>query len=95
VRRGRRRAARFIRFETQSALPDGPDGAPDFRALPRLSSTDVADALQVARARILRYLEQRRVITLDAPAIGVRLDGPHRAEEAQDVSGGFGWERHA
>jgi hypothetical protein len=39
------------------------DGATEFRALPRLSTTDVADALQVARARILRYLEQRRVIT--------------------------------
>jgi hypothetical protein len=45
-----------------------PDSAPEFRPLPRLSTTDVADALQVARARILRYLEQRRVITLDSDA---------------------------
>ncbi|HVZ36399.1 MAG TPA: transposase, partial [Polyangiaceae bacterium] len=29
-----------------------------FRSLPHLSTTDVADALQVARARILRYLER-------------------------------------
>jgi hypothetical protein len=49
-------------------VADGPDGAPDFRALPRLSTTDVADALQVARARILRYLERRGVITLDPDA---------------------------
>jgi hypothetical protein len=46
----------------------GPDGTPEFRALPRLSTTDVADALQVARARILRYLERRGVITLDSDA---------------------------
>jgi hypothetical protein len=48
--------------------PDGPDGTPEFRALPHLSTTDVADALQVARARILRYLERSRVITLDPDA---------------------------
>lgn len=41
------------------------NAAPEFRALPRLSTTEVADALQVARARILRYLERQRVITLD------------------------------
>lgn len=29
----------------------GADAVPEFRALPRLSTTDVADALQVARAR--------------------------------------------
>jgi hypothetical protein len=46
----------------------GPDGTPEFRALTRLSTTDVADALQVARARILRYLEKRSVITLDSDA---------------------------
>src|SRR5438034_9833631 len=44
------------------------DGTPEFHALPRLSTTDVADALQVARARILRYLERRGVITLDSDA---------------------------
>ncbi|HVW25470.1 MAG TPA: transposase zinc-binding domain-containing protein, partial [Polyangiaceae bacterium] len=33
-----------------------------FRSLPHLSTTDVADALQVARARILRYLERCAVI---------------------------------
>ncbi|MDF3067088.1 MAG: transposase [Polyangiaceae bacterium] len=46
----------------------GGDGTPEFRALPRLSTTDVADAPQVAHARILRYLEQRRVITLESDA---------------------------
>ena len=40
----------------------GPDGTPEFRALPRLSTTDVADALQVARAHILRYLQRRGII---------------------------------
>lgn len=39
-----------------------------FRSLTRLSTTDMADALQVARARILRYLEKRGVITLDSDA---------------------------
>jgi hypothetical protein len=46
----------------------GVDGAPEFRALPRLSTSGVADALQVARARILRYLERRGVIALDSDA---------------------------
>ncbi|HEX2873560.1 MAG TPA: transposase [Polyangiaceae bacterium] len=46
----------------------GRDATPEFRALPRLSTTDVADALQVARARILRYLKKRGVITLDSDA---------------------------
>jgi hypothetical protein len=46
----------------------GPDGKPEFRALPRLSTTDVADALQIAHARILRYRERRGVITLDSDA---------------------------
>jgi hypothetical protein len=44
------------------------EDAPLFRALPRLSTSEVADALQVARARILRYLERHRVITLDPDA---------------------------
>jgi hypothetical protein len=44
------------------------NAAPEFRALSRLATTDVADALQVARARILRYLERRGVITLDSDA---------------------------
>jgi len=38
------------------------DGTLEFRALSRLSTTDVADALQVARARILACLERRNVI---------------------------------
>ena len=33
----------------------GPDGQPNFRALPRLKTDEVGDVLQVARVRILRY----------------------------------------
>jgi hypothetical protein len=43
----------------------GSDGNLEFRALSRLSTSDVADALQIARARILGYLERQRVITVD------------------------------
>jgi hypothetical protein len=50
------------------------DGSLAFRALPRLSTTDVADALQIARARILRYLERRGVIHIDADADVLRVD---------------------
>ncbi|HEX5076892.1 MAG TPA: transposase [Gemmatimonadaceae bacterium] len=49
------------------------DGSLEFRVLPRLSTTDVADALQVARARILAYLERRNVIHIDADAV-LRVD---------------------
>jgi len=52
----------------------GPDGQPVFRALPRLSTTDVADVLQVARARILRHLERRGVISVDDEALLVDDD---------------------
>lgn len=38
------------------------DGALRFCPLPRLSSTDVAELLQVVRVRILRFLERRGVI---------------------------------
>ena len=34
----------------------------------RLSTSDVADALQIARARILGYLKRQRVITVDPDA---------------------------
>jgi hypothetical protein len=44
------------------------DGSLEFRAPPRLSTTDVADVLQIARARILRYLERRGVIQIDTDA---------------------------
>ena len=50
------------------------DGSPEFRPLPRLSTTDVADALQVARARILGYLERRGVIHIDEDALVVDGD---------------------
>jgi hypothetical protein len=49
-----------------------PDGQPVFRALPRLSTTGVADVLQVARARILRHLERRGVISVDDEALRKR-----------------------
>jgi hypothetical protein len=39
-----------------------PSGELDFVALPRLSTSEVADVLQVVRARIVRYLERRGVI---------------------------------
>src|SRR5688572_26500876 len=39
-----------------------PDGELGFRSLPHLSTSDVADALQIARARILRHLARRGVL---------------------------------
>jgi putative transposase len=51
-----------------------PSGNLEFRALSRLSTTDVADALQVARARILAHLERRGVIHIDADADVLRVD---------------------
>ena len=50
------------------------DGSPAFRALPRLSTTDVADALQVARVRILGHLERRGVIQVDPDAGILHVD---------------------
>ncbi len=40
----------------------GPDGKPEFVALPRLATDDVADLLQIIRVRIVRMLERRGVI---------------------------------
>jgi hypothetical protein len=37
----------------------GLDGNLEFRPLPQLSTSDVADALQIARARFLGYLTLR------------------------------------
>lgn len=50
------------------------DGSPVFRPLPRLSTTDVADALQIARVRILGYLQRRGVIRIDEEALLVDGD---------------------
>jgi hypothetical protein len=50
------------------------DESLEFRALPRLSTTDVADVLQIARARILRYLERRGVIHIDIDAEVLHVD---------------------
>jgi len=54
----------------------GPDGErPVFHALPHLSTTAVADVLQLARARILRLLRKRGVIEeVDAEAFTVSED---------------------
>jgi hypothetical protein len=49
-------------------------GTPVFRVLPRISTTDVADALQVARARILAHLERRGVIRIDRDADLLHVD---------------------
>src|SRR5262249_25867771 len=43
----------------------GADGKPVFHALPRLSTSDVADVLQAARARILGDLRRRGVVVMD------------------------------
>jgi hypothetical protein len=40
----------------------GTDGMPEFVALPRLTTNDVADLLQIIRVRIVRMLERRGVI---------------------------------
>jgi hypothetical protein len=40
----------------------GSDGSPSFRALPRLSTSEVADVLQVVRVRLLRHFVRHRVI---------------------------------
>ncbi|HEY6560371.1 MAG TPA: transposase zinc-binding domain-containing protein [Polyangiaceae bacterium] len=55
------------------------DGELVFRALRRLSATDVADALQVARARILGHLKSRGVIRIDDDALCVDDDLAERA----------------
>jgi hypothetical protein len=43
----------------------GADGKPVFHALPRLSTSDVADVLQAARARIVGDLRRRGVVVID------------------------------
>jgi len=48
-----------------------PEQEPLFHPLPRLSSIDVADILQVARVRILRYLQRRALICVDPEAITI------------------------
>jgi hypothetical protein len=45
-----------------------PNQKPVFHPLPRLSSSEVADILQVARVRILRYLQRRALICVDPQA---------------------------
>jgi hypothetical protein len=59
------------------------DGILEFRALPRLSTTDVADVLQIARARILGYLERRGVIHIDVDAERGRRLPPSISKETR------------
>jgi putative transposase len=42
------------------------EGVPSFRALPDLSTSDVADVLQVTRVRIVRFRQRRGVLSADA-----------------------------
>jgi len=49
----------------------GPDGQPSFRALPRLKTDEVADVLQVACVRILRFLARRGVVHLLPEALEI------------------------
>jgi hypothetical protein len=57
--------------QLSGAAPAEAHGGLGFRALPHLSTTDVADALQIARARILRYLGRRGVIRVGDDALSV------------------------
>jgi hypothetical protein len=52
----------------------GPDSAPVFRTLPRLSTTDTAEVLQIVRARVLRHLRRRGVLS-DGSEATVEEDG--------------------
>jgi hypothetical protein len=54
------------------------DGVPGFRALSHLSTSDVADVLKIARARIVRLLQRRGVLSADAEATGVDEEFAHR-----------------
>lgn len=55
-----------------TAAPE-PDAKPLFHPLPHLTDQDVADVLQIARARILRYLVRHRVVE-DSPDAAVLPD---------------------
>jgi hypothetical protein len=52
-----------------------PDGELGFRSLPHPSTGDVADALQIARARILRHLGRRGVLRVGDDALFSVDDG--------------------
>ena len=57
-----------------------------FRALPHLSTTDVADVLQIARARILRHLESRGVIRVDDETLSVDDELAERDADSGEAS---------
>jgi hypothetical protein len=49
----------------------GPDGKPVFRALGRLKTDEVADVVQITKARVLKALERRGVVRVCPDALGV------------------------
>ena len=49
----------------------GPDGLPVFRALGRLRTDEVADVVQITKARVLKALERRGVVRVSPDALEV------------------------
>jgi hypothetical protein len=49
----------------------GPDGQPVFRALGRLKTDEVADVVQITKARVLRTLERQGVVRVSPEALEV------------------------
>ena len=49
----------------------GPDGLPVFRALCRLKTDEVADVVQITKARVLKALERRGVVRVSPEALEV------------------------
>jgi hypothetical protein len=49
----------------------GPDGQPVFRALGRLKTDEVADVVQITKARVLKALERRGVVRFSPEALEV------------------------
>jgi len=55
-------------------VPDPAGGRPAFHALPYLSDTAVADVLQIARSRIIKFLARRGVVDVDDDLVTVTDD---------------------
>ena len=55
-------------------VPDAAGGRPAFHALPCLSDTAVADVLQIARSRIIKFLARRGVVDVDDDLVTVSDD---------------------
>ena len=49
----------------------GPDALPVFRALGRLKTDEVADVVQITKARVLKALERRGVVRVSPEALEV------------------------